>query len=866
MEMREDEDAAREAGISRAAAEKALSPSLPTKKRMPRLTRSVHFADRATPRQRRREDLVDIIVALLGIVAVWVVGVFANATTQGVTEDVLRFQVIREVLLLPVTLIEGMVVLIAPIGIVVALALRRRLQTITHAISTAIVAALGGWGILALVALLPESITAPLRVATAVAGQSGNTDTAIGINLVIVTLTALFTTAGEIQNMRTVRWSWIGLWVILFLGVMRSSMTLPGAFISVLIGRIFGSAARWIFGFQDRRADGVDIVEGLLSIGVTPSRIIRADLDTEDEPLTTWSIDEDEDGQLRQSSGPMDSVDYTVTRRPDPDGNRHYQAWDHSGIGLEVTVLDPGRELTGTLVEVWNNIRLRGISRWISPSVKASAERSTLTILTARRGGVRTPEPVGIAQAGDSVLSVSRALPASTPLHSVDAEVVTDDMLTQAWDQLLSAHQQGVAHRNLSFDSVLVDANQQVWIVDWERGEVATTDLNHRIDIAQMLVLQASTVGAERALEMARRSLPEERLASCAPVLQGPVLPFSVNQSLRRTSLLEDLRADLVADEESSGATQPANLQRFRPRTLLTSAILFVALVVVLGSMNFEDIIAAVTHANPVWLAASFGLACLTWAGSAIPLMALSTEKLKFSESLIAQVAASIITIVAPAGVGPAALNMRFLKKKKMSTAMSVTTVTMQQISQVVITVILLLLVMVVSGSSLSVSLPYGTILAVVIVVAIGTGVALAVPKIRRWIIAKVLPTWQQIYPRLLWIVGQPRRIAAVVGGNLVMNIGYIGCFWAALEAMGGSMSLSNLAITYLASNTLGSVIPSPGGIGPVETALTAGLQVAGIPLSIGLPTAIIYRLMTFYGRIPFGWVAMKYMEKRDLI
>jgi hypothetical protein len=246
--------------------------------------------------------------------------------------------------------------------------------------------------------------------------------------------------------------------------------------------------------------------------------------------------------------------------------------------------------------------------------------------------------------------------------------------------------------------------------------------------------------------------------------------------------------------------------------------------------------------------------------------MALSPERLRFSDTLIAQVAASIITIVAPAGVGPAALNLRYLRKKRVPTAMAVTTVTLMQLSQVLITVTLLLLVVVVSGASLSVSIPYGTILAVVGVVVAVVGAVLAVPRARAWVWSKVEPTWQQVYPRLLWIVGQPRRLALVVCGNLLMNIGYVGAFWSALTAMGGSLEFSNVALTYLTSNALGSIIPSPGGIGPVETALTAGLQVAGVSVSIGLPTAIIYRLVTFYGRIPFGWVAMKYMERKDLI
>ncbi|MBF0955163.1 MAG: flippase-like domain-containing protein, partial [Actinomyces sp.] len=224
------------------------------------------------------------------------------------------------------------------------------------------------------------------------------------------------------------------------------------------------------------------------------------------------------------------------------------------------------------------------------------------------------------------------------------------------------------------------------------------------------------------------------------------------------------------------------------------------------------------------------------------------------------------ITIVAPAGVGPAALNLRYLRKRRVPTAMAVTTVTLMQISQALITIILLLLVMVIAGSSLSVSVPYGTILGVVAVVMVAVGIIVAVPKVRRWIWSKIQPTWQQVYPRLLWIIGQPRRLAAVVGGNLLMNIGYVGSFWTALLAMGGSLNFSTVSITYLTANAAGSFIPSPGGIGTVETALTSGLTVAGISSSVAIATALLYRLVTFYGRIPFGWLAMKYMEKKDMI
>ena len=838
--------------------------ALPVPARRLRLPRPAYIADRIFTIQRRREDVVDIVISILAILIIWTIGTVASATTRGVTMDVLQFQLIRQILILPVNLVEGLIILITPIMVIISLALRKRLHTIIQVIVTSVVAAVGGWIIAILTGLLPAYLTIPLSVDRLIATQGHRSGFVIAINLVLVTLCAMFTSAGEAQSMRAIRWGWIGVWVILILGVLRSSMTLPVAFISVFLGRAFGSGSRWIMGYDDQRAKGVTLVEALLSIGITPSRIVRTDLDTTIEPLSTWAVAENARGRLTQVPADLGDIGITITRRPDPDHNRHYQVWSDTGLTYELIVMDPGQELTGTLLEMWNNLRLRGISRWVSPSLKAQAERSSFTTLQALRAGVFTQEPIAIASANDSIIMVLSALPPTTPLTEL-GERASDEVLDRAWEQLRYAHTRGISHRALTPEAVVVDASSDVWLLDWDSGEVATTELNQSIDIAQMLVLTALAVGPQRALEAGRRCVGDETLIACAPVIQKPVLPASVNQMLRRSDLLSDLRAALVGDSEAESAPT-ADLQRFRPRTILTIAVAFIAVFIVVSSLNFNDLVSTVKSANPWWMAASAALACLIWVGSAVPLMALSPEKLRFGDTLIAQVAASIITVVAPAGVGPAALNLRYLRKRRVPTAAAVTTVTLMQISQALITIILLLLVMVSAGSSLSVSLPYGTILAVVAVVMLAVGVIVAVPKVRRWIWAKIEPTWQQVYPRLLWIIGQPRRLAAVVAGNLLMNIGYVGAFWTAMVAMGGSLNFSTVAITYLTANAAGSFIPSPGGIGTVETALTSGLTVAGVSSSVAIATALLYRLVTFYGRIPFGWLAMKYMEKKDLI
>ena len=86
--------------------------------------------------------------------------------------------------------------------------------------------------------------------------------------------------------------------------------------------------------------------------------------------------------------------------------------------------------------------------------------------------------------------------------------------------------------------------------------------------------------------------------------------------------------------------------------------------------------------------------------------------------------------------------------------------------------------------------------------------------------------------------------------------------FSASLWAFGYTVPFAVLAITYLASNTVGSIVPSPGGIGPVELALTAGLVAAGVPYGVALSTAIVYRLVTFWIPIPVGWLSLQRLQK----
>ena len=168
-----------------------------------------------------------------------------------------------------------------------------------------------------------------------------------------------------------------------------------------------------------------------------------------------------------------------------------------------------------------------------------------------------------------------------------------------------------------------------------------------------------------------------------------------------------------------------------------------------------------------------------------------------------------------------------------------------------------------VTGSAGTLSVPSAAVNGVAIVAVLITVVLLVVPPARNWLWEKLGPTLRQVWPRVLWVVGSPRRLVMGIGGNVVMTVGYVGAFGAALAAFGFSLPVTTLAITYLTSNTVGAAIPSPGGIGPVEAALTGGLTFAGIPAGVAFSAALVFRVLTFWARVPFGWVALRYLQRK---
>jgi uncharacterized protein (TIRG00374 family) len=99
-----------------------------------------------------------------------------------------------------------------------------------------------------------------------------------------------------------------------------------------------------------------------------------------------------------------------------------------------------------------------------------------------------------------------------------------------------------------------------------------------------------------------------------------------------------------------------------------------------------------------------------------------------------------------------------------------------------------------------------------------------------------------------------------------LLTLGYLIAFIASLHALGAYPALLPAAIVYLAGNTVGSIAPTPGGLGAIEAVLAAGLTAIGVPAQEAIPAIFIFRIATFWLPIPAGWLSYTVLQRHGTL
>jgi glycosyltransferase 2 family protein len=827
--------------------------------------------DQRARRIRRPVDLLRCLLAVLGIVLAVGIGLLAGATARGVQIDAVGAS---SRLPHPVLALLGVAATLALLLWPAALAIRQLTRRQPRRLAEAV---LTGGVTIALVALantaLLHGAAAPLYDALAIqrAGAAGPLDGYLAGLAAYATIIGL---TGP-SRWRTALWLAVGVYAIATLAA--ASITVLSLVITLLLGRAIGLGVRYAVGEWSQRPTAEEIAAGLGSAG---------------HPVT-------------------------VMRRVPQDGSesRRYAGTGRGSERLDVRVFDRDQEAAGALYRIYRWLRLQGQVRRDRPlTLERAVERRALLSYAADEAQVRTPRLLALISVGSDATvlaheqlagttlaqlagvpagsaedepgpagtpqpdpggqdtahsSLARPDPASSgPAHPARAanSAPTDDQLLRVWEAVLQLHAHRVTHRALTADRIMFAGDGDVVLLDPGNGDVAATDLQLRLDVAQLLAELALLVGPDRTARLAAKAVGADQLVAVAPLLQPIVLYRSTRVAVRRRrDVLPALRKQLLEGAPGEDAA-PVRLERVRPRSVVTLIAGLIAGYLLLSQLGRVSLLSTFKAADWRWVALALVLSAVTYLGAAWSLSGYVPDRLKFGPLLLAQLAGSFVTLVTPAAVGGAALNIRYLQRRKIPAAVAGASVGLSQVVAFVLHLLLLVVFAAITGSQAN-SLQPPTwvyfVIAGLIIIVLGV---VAVPAGRRLLRARLAPVLGQVVPRLLAVAQQPRKLAEGIGGALLLTGAYIFCLDACIRALGGSIPLASTAVVYLTGAALGSAVPTPGGLGAVEAALSAALTAAGLPGATAVSAVLLFRTLTFWLPVPAGWGAFNYLERHDYI
>lgn len=781
-----------------------------------------------TPKLRRSpNDVVHALTALLLALAVWLISRYGTSGLAGLEKDFLAL-VHRLPRWVESALVASaqIVAIFAPVIASIYLLARRQFRRVARLWLASLVAAEA----MVLIQHLGNARTEELDVYRSL--QNIGLESSAPSAAVIAGLAAIVAVESPWCTRRWRRVLRVSLTALIIVRLAAGTALPIDVLQALSIGWLIGALLLVVLGSPNRQAKAADVIDAIAKLGFHARSV--------------------------------------VSRQSRPFANRSFRIVTRDEQRLFVKVIaDDDRDLTAPR-RVYRWIRVRDVGGQ-GPLIARErlVEREGFAALSAFVGDVPTARLHGVAHpTGDVTMLVFDELP-GRPLRELDPDEVTEAVLDSAFAALGAMQRCRLAHRNIQGRSVLVGDDATVAIVDFDRAEVGAGTSLMAGDVAQMLALTASIVGAERSAAAATRTLGGDVVAAALPRLQ----PLAISHESRSGMAAEGgLDAIAVAVRAATGAPEVplAPIERFKPRTIVMIALAVLAITAlapqVTGMTQFWP---QLRSANWAWALVAGGLSLLTYVGAALSLQGSVPEPLPFRTTMATQVAASFTSIAAPANIGGIGLNLRYLQRRGIDSAVASAAAGVNAVAAFAVHLSLLIGFTFWVGNQTAdpFKLPsLGIVGLVAAIVAVFIAVTLAIPFTRRIARERVVPVAHRAATGIAEVARRPVNVLMLFGGAMIVTLGNFLALTVSLQAFGGGVAISTIAVVYLASSVVAAAAPTPGGLGAIEAALIGGLTAAGAPSERALGAVLVFRLITFWLPILPGWIVFIRLQRRRII
>ena len=504
-------------------------------------------------------------------------------------------------------------------------------------------------------------------------------------------------------------------------------------------------------------------------------------------------------------------------------------------------------------------------------------EHEAYVTMRAGLADVAVPEIVEAGTAGPSrdALLVYRT-PPGTALPDTDAAEISDAVLDDLYRQLLTLRGARIAHGAISGDAVLVDpVAGTVVLADFRNAsERASPDQLDR-DLAGAIAATAVVIGAERAADAAARCLEPGVLEGALRQLQKPALDPLLARSLRgRRDLLPEVRerAAAAAAIELPALAEPRRVSWPTLIMIIGSLIGGWALIGVLIDVagSFDTVIGA----DWLWVIMAFVLAQLAYVASAVESLGSVAGPLPLGRTVAVEVAKAFSGLAGGAAA-IFATRVRYYQKQGYDTPVALSSGAIMTTASWISTTVLFVVSLPFAWGSLDLeatpqaggdSKLVWIILALVVLIGLIVGLALAVPRLRRLAAEKMRPKLRDIWGNLKVVASSPGKLVQLLGGAFGRDLLVAMALSVSLRAFGDHLRLPILIVVITLAALIGGIAPSPGGMGVVEAGMILGLTAAGVAEADATAAVFIQRLFTSYLPPIWGWITLVWMRRREYL
>lgn len=277
---------------------------------------------------------------------------------------------------------------------------------------------------------------------------------------------------------------------------------------------------------------------------------------------------------------------------------------------------------------------------------------------------------------------------------------------------------------------------------------------------------------------------------------------------------------------------------------------------------NLKDSLLALKDADTKMLGVALLVFCTGFPILAFKYTHIVPFKMSYYLTLQVQIASAFVSKLLPMSVGSLTVNMFYLTHESKSVTSSAAAMALNATTASIAFLIIIIMALLAGGDHVSIawhapSVPWLGLLIGIILTGAGIWLLHHFGNVRRRIVEGIKSTWSSFRQYR----DRPLQVTYGIIFNGLGSLSGIATLYLCCHAVGLPVSFPQVVLSYLLGNVIGSLVPTPGGLGGAEAGLYAGLVFFGYDNNLALVAVLIYRLISYWIPILPGYLMYRHLH-----